>query len=319
MKSAIIGLGMIGSVHTKVLRELFGEPYAVCDVIEEKFSEYPNSLHYTDYKAMLDEARPDVVHICTPHYLHAEMIIECLKRDINVLCEKPLCISKAEINAVLEAEKKSSAKLGICMQNRYNAPNVYVKDYLSDKQIISATGNVVWHRGEKYYNSAAWRGKWATEGGGVLINQALHTLDLMQWINGMPEYVTASVSNLTLDGIIEVEDTAVALYSGNSEFSFFATVGSNKDFNVEMTIRTADETIKVFTNSVMINEKIISFDKDDSVYGKLCYGSGHKRLVEDFYDCIATGKDFEINGEEASKVVRLILGVYASQGKKVLL
>ena len=319
MKSAVIGLGSIGSVHVRVLRELFGEPAAVCDVNEEKFALCPESVHYTDYKKMLDEAHPDIVHICTPHHLHAEMIIECLKRDINVLCEKPLCISRNEINRVLEAEKRSSAKLGICLQNRYNAPNAYVKDYLSDKQILSATGNVVWRRGEKYYNSAAWRGQWATEGGGVMINQALHTLDLLQWIGGMPTNVTAMTSNLTLGDIIEVEDTAVALYSGDANFSFFATVGSNKDFDVEMTFKTADETIKVLTDSVIINGESISFDKDDAVYGKLCYGSGHKRLISDFYDCVENGREFAIDGAEGSKVVRLILGAYESKGEKIKL
>ena len=166
MRNAIIGLGSIGRVHAKVVRELYGEPTAVCDVDTEKFSDYAESAQYTDYRVMLEEARPEVVHICTPHYLHAEMIIECLKRDINVLCEKPMCMKKEEIDAVLEAEKNSSAKLGICLQNRYNAPNAYVKDYLADKEILAATGNVVWHRGAAYYNSGAWRGKWATEGGG---------------------------------------------------------------------------------------------------------------------------------------------------------
>lgn len=319
MKSAIIGLGTIGSVHAKVIRELFGEPYAVCDVIEDKLSSFTDSLCFTNYKDMLDNAPLDVVHICTPHYLHAKMIVECLKRNINVICEKPVCISNAEIDMILEAEKTSSARLGVCLQNRYNAPNAYAKDYLSDKQIISATGNVVWKRGEKYYNSAEWRGKWATEGGGVMINQALHTLDLLQWISGMPEYVTASTSNLTLDNVIEVEDTAVALYSGGSDFSFFATVGSNKDFEVEMTFKTADETVKVLTNSVIVNGKTLSFDKDDAIYGKLCYGSGHKRLIADFYDCIENDKSFAINGKEGAKVVKLILGAYKSKGKKVKL
>lgn len=317
MKNAIIGLGMIGSVHTKVIRELFGEPTAVCDINREKLLLCPESLRYTDYKSMLDEAQPEVVHICTPHHLHAEMIIECLKRDINVLCEKPLCINQGEIDAILEAEKHSSAQLGVCLQNRYNAPNAYVKDYLSDKQILSATGNVIWHRGEKYYNSAAWRGKWATEGGGVLINQALHTLDLMQWICGMPDAVTATISNLTLSDTIEVEDTAFALYSGGSEFSFFATVGSAKDFDVEMTFKTADETIKVMKEEVIINGKSITFEKNETVYGKLCYGSGHKRLIADFYECIEIGGNFAINGTEAAKVVKLIRGAYESKGKKV--
>lgn len=317
MKNAIIGLGMIGSVHTKVARELFGEPTSVCDIAPERLSLCPGAIHYTDYKKMLDEVRPDVVHICTPHYMHSEMIIECLNRGINVLCEKPLCINQDEIDAILEAENRSSAQLGVCLQNRYNAPNAYVKDYLSDKQILAATGNVIWHRGEKYYNSAEWRGKWATEGGGVLINQALHTLDLMQWICGMPSEVTASIFNLTLNGTIEVEDTAVALYSGGSEFSFFATVGSAKDFDVEMTFKTADETIKVMKDEVIINGKSITFEKNETVYGKLCYGSGHKRLIADFYECVESGRKFAVNGVEAAKVVKLIRGAYESDGKKI--
>ena len=317
MKSAIIGLGSIGSVHLKVLRELFGEPQAVCDVNKDKFSMCPDSLHYINYIEMLDEVHPDIVHICTPHYLHAEMIIECLKRDINVLCEKPMCMKRDEINAILEAEKSSKAQLGICLQNRYNASNAYIKDYLADKKIVATTGNVIWHRDEKYYRSGAWRGKWNTEGGGVLINQALHTLDLVQWFTGMPEYVTANIANMTLKDEIEVEDTAFAIYSGNTDFTFFATLGSKKDFDVEINVRTEEEKIKVLVNSVIINDKTISFTTDDAIYGKLCYGSGHKRLIADFYDCISTNKPFAINGSEGAKVVKLILGAYASKGEKI--
>jgi len=317
MKNAIIGLGSIGRVHTKVVRELFGNPTAVCDIDTDKFADHADSTQYTDYKMMLDEVCPDVVHVCTPHYLHAEMIIECLRRDINVLCEKPMCIKREEIAEILAAEKASSAKLGICLQNRYNAPNAYVKDYMADKEILSATGNVVWHRDAAYYNSGAWRGKWATEGGGVLINQALHTLDLLQWISGMPESVTATVDNLTLKDEIEVEDTAFALYSGGAEFSFFATLGSRKDFGVEMTFRTKESTVKVLTDSVMINGETVSFEKNDSVYGKLCYGTGHKRLIEDFYNCVLNGKPFAIDGSEGAKVIKLILGVYESKGNKI--
>ena len=317
MKSAIIGLGSIGSVHLKVLRELFGEPAAVCDIDNSKFSACPGSSHFTDYKAMLDEANPDVVHICTPHYLHAKMIVECLKRDTNVLCEKPMCMKREEIDIILNAEKNSKAKLGICLQNRYNAPNVYAKDYLIDKKILSATANVIWHRDEKYYRSGSWRGKWATEGGGVMINQALHTLDLVQWIYGMPEYVVASIANMTLRNEIEVEDTAFAKYSGGSDFTFFATVGSNKDFDVELNFRTDTERIKILRNSVMINDEVITFSTDDILYGKLCYGSGHKRLITDFYDCISADKEFAINGSEGANVVKLILSAYESKGEKI--
>lgn len=317
MKSAIIGLGSIGSVHLKVLRELYGEPAAVCDIDERKLSDCSGSSCFTDYITMLDEVRPNVVHICTPHFLHAQMIVECLKRDINVLCEKPMCMKQEEIDIVLQAERQSKARLGICLQNRYNAPNVYARNYLSNKNIVSATANVIWHRDEKYYRSGSWRGKWATEGGGVLINQALHTLDLVQWISGMPEYVIANIANMTLRDEIEVEDTAFAKYSGGSEFTFFATVGSNKDFDVELSFRTDNEKIKILRNSVIINDEVISFSPDDSLYGKLCYGSGHKRLIADFYKCVESGEAFAVNGTEGAKVVKLILGAYESKGEKI--
>ncbi len=100
MKTAIIGLGVIGDVHLEVLRSQNKNIVAVCDIDESKFSKCEEALHYKDYKKMLDEVKPDVVHICTPHYLHAEMIIYALNNNINVLAEKPLCISFEEIEAI---------------------------------------------------------------------------------------------------------------------------------------------------------------------------------------------------------------------------
>ena len=101
MKIAVIGLGVIGAVHMQVLSEMEKDVVAVCDVNESKFSAYPNAKAYTDYKKMIDEIVPDVVHICTPHYLHAEMVVYALDKGVNVLCEKPLCISRDEIEQIL--------------------------------------------------------------------------------------------------------------------------------------------------------------------------------------------------------------------------
>ena len=320
MKVAVVGLGVIGAVHAEILRKR-GDLYAVCDVDESKLSAY-DAVKETDYIRLLDEVKPEAVHICTPHYLHADMVIEALKRNIHVLCEKPLCICEEDIVRILEAERASSATLGVCLQNRYNASNVYAKEYLADKKILAGDALVAWRRTAGYYASAPWRGKWATEGGGVLINQSLHTLDLLQWLCGMPKALTASVSNLTLQKEIEVEDTATLLMEGDSPLNFFATIGSGRDLPVELTVwaETAEgkrETIKVMPNYVVIDEKIVSFEAlAPSKYGKVCYGSGHEPLIAHFYDCIAEGKPFPINGEEGAKVVRLILAAYRSKNNK---
>lgn len=317
MKTAIVGLGVIGKVHISVLRELNSEIVAVCDCDEDKLKEYSEYATYLEYENMLDEVAPDVVHICTPHYLHTEMILAALKRNINVLCEKPMCIKEEDIALILEAEKVSKAQLGICFQNRYSLENVYAKEYVQDKKIIGATGIVAWRRNKEYYNSAGWRGKWETEGGGVLINQAIHTLDLLQWFCGMPKEVYASISNLTLTDTIEVEDTATVICrkEDGTGFNLFATNASNVVFPVELILRTETQTVRVVANRVMIDNEVIELKSENKVYGKKSYGSGHKSLIKDFYDCVQSGRAFSIDGTEGAKSIRILSKVYKDKNQ----
>ena len=315
MRSAIIGYGNIAKLHAQVLAAQGMEIVAVCDCNEYALQNAPGARHYTDYVQMLDTEQIDVVHICTPHYLHAQMIIDALNRDINVLCEKPLCIKEEDIPRILEAEKSSHAQLGVCHQNRYNAANLAVKAYLQDKKNVCGTASVTWHRDAAYYASGAWRGKWDTEGGGVLINQALHTLDLAQWFVGMPEQLRASISCLTLSDEIEVEDTAVILAGEpNRGFTFYATNGGVTDCPVELTLCADGEWIKVMPKDVLYGNRHEHYEEGALALGKACYGSSHGALIADFYDCVKTGRQFAIDGKEAAKVVRLVLAAYRSQG-----
>ena len=315
MKTAIIGLGVIGKVHYQVLQELSNAPIAICDVDESKMEGYVGA-RFTDYRKMIDEIKPDVVHICTPHYLHAEMIVYALERNVNVLCEKPLCISREQIEQVLSAEKNSQAILGVCHQNRYLPSNTFAKQYIEDKKLLSGYGTVVWKRDKAYYDSAEWRGKWKTEGGGVLINQALHTLDLLQWISGFPSKVSASVNTLNLSDVIEVEDSAIAVYYGDVQTVFTASTAGGADFPVELVFRTDTDLIRVYGDQVFINGKQYEF-KEQPFFGKKVYGSGHKGLISHFYECVCAKQKFWINGEEGSKVVRMILGAYESNAQKI--
>ncbi len=319
MKIAIIGLGVIGKVHAEALSMLGTPASALCDVdvtraetVKSRFA--PDAVIYDDWKKMLSEYKPDSVHICTPHYQHAEMIIEALKQNINVLCEKPLCISEDDVIAILEAEKESKATLGVCHQNRYNTVNVFLKDYLADKKIVGAHGSVIWHRTEEYYHSANWRGHKNTEGGGVMINQALHTLDLLIWLCGESHSIAAVDANLTLKNTIEVEDTISIFCSGEVDYFFNATVGAPVSFPVELNFKLDNgEHILALPNTVLINGKVVATEENIHALGKDCYGNGHVRLMKDYYDCLANGKPFAINGREAAKVVRTILKAYESK------
>ena len=318
MRAALIGYGSIGRVHARIIPG-YGTLEAVCDVDPVALAAAPDARKFTDYREMLDTVKPDVVHICTPHYLHAEMVIEALGRGINVLCEKPLCICAEDIPRILEAERNSTAQLAVCHQNRYNSANLFVKELLAGKRVECAVGQVTWHRDAAYYASGAWRGRWNTEGGGVLINQALHTFDLMQWFCGMPETLRATVSTLTLKDEIEVEDTATVLCSGKDggSFTFYATNGSVKDCPVELTLRADGEWIKLMPRYAVVGGALTSFEEKRHTYGKECYGSGHEALIADFSDCLRTGRKFAIDGAEGAKVIRMILAVYRSGGETV--
>ena len=323
MKTAIIGLGVIGKVHAQVLKEQQVNVVALCDIKEERSQMigeryFPDAQIYGNYVDMLDKEQIDIVHICTPHWLHAEMVIACLQRDINVFCEKPLCINEKEIEAIIQAEKLSNAQLGVCLQNRYNPANQYVKKYLKTEEILNGYGTVLWNRDKEYYASGTWRGKWATEGGGVMINQALHTLDLLQWFFDGSNFVVASTENFTLKDCIEVEDSAMAIFEKeNKKFTFFATNGCGADYPVEMTLQTKKGWIKVFPDKVLHGDEIVCFDKKNKILSKGCYGTGHETIIADFYRCIQEKKAFWINGKEASKVIKMILAMYKSQGKQV--
>ena len=318
MKTAIVGMGVIGSVHFDVLKTVNdAELVALCDVDLARLEAFDGVNKYDNYDKLLESEELDVVHICTPHYLHADMIIKALDKNVNVLCEKPLCIKEEDIDRILQAEKRSKAKLGICHQNRYNSVNSFVKEYLKDKEIVGAHAHMVWKRTADYYNSADWRGKWDSEGGGVLINQALHTLDLLIWFLGEPENISANISNHSLKGVIEVEDTANIIAKGNANFTFFATNASSYSLPVLVNIATKDEQILVYENRVIIGEKEYDFVKDTRVYGKCCYGTGHAGVFKDFYQAISENKDFWINGEEASKVIKVIFETY-HQGRENL-
>lgn len=317
MKSAIIGLGVIGKVHYDVLKSQNADIVALCDIDESVLQKYDGVKKYTDYKTMLDCEDIDVVHICTPHYLHADMAIYALDKNVNVLCEKPLCIKIEDIDRIIDAERRSKAMLGVCLQNRYNNSSRYVKQLLDGKKVDFAFGNVSWHRDEVYYRSGEWRGKWATEGGGVMINQAIHTLDLMQWICGAPESVCANVYNYSLKDVIEVEDTAIALFKGNTDFEFFATNTAKSDLPIEIRFMSEGKIITLYPDEVLIDGEVADIRKGESWYGKLSYGNGHEKLIAHFYDCVAKNEKFPIDATEGAKCVREVLASYESNGKEV--
>ncbi len=325
MRIAVIGCGAICPNHIRAIQSTENEICALCDIlpdaakaIAERF-ELGELPIYTDYKEMLDCEKPDVVHICTPHYLHPEMCVEALKRDINVLCEKPIAISYEGIDMIREALKATKAQLGVSFQNRYETPFKRLKELTADG-VKSAHGTVVWKRGADYYNSAEWRGTWEYEGGGVMINQAIHTLDMLMYNCGMPKSVIAHVSTDTHGDFIEVEDTASARFEcdNGNVFHIFATNTANDTTSARIEVKLTSGKVVIVTANMLIHGDELEFVKGKSgPTDKAVWGNGHTALITHFYECVDSGEHFPIDLEEASKAVRMILAMYASNGKKI--
>lgn len=327
MKIGIIGIGQISKNHIQAIKEIGHEIVALCDIERNRCEAACETFGlsaaiYTDYVKMLDEAALDAVHICTPHHLHTPMCCEALKRSIHVLCEKPLAISQEQLDTLGSAVAASSATIGVCHQNRYNAPVAYAKKLLADDEITAAAGSLLWARGKKYYDSGEWRGRWDTEGGGVMINQALHTLDLLQWFCGYPTSVKAHVANDSLEGIIEVEDTAHARFTlpNGSNFIIDATNAAAANFPVNIMLHTKQHSVLISgTKTVLVDGELVPTTEAQAAVGKAEWGTGHFMLIRDFYDCIANNRPFPLDFDEGSRVVRMILKMYESNGKELSL
>ena len=323
---ALIGCGSISGNHLGGILDAGQTVCALCDIVPEQATraaekfDLPQAKIYTDYVEMLDGEKPDIVHICTPHDLHAPMAIAALERGINVLCEKPLCISMEQLCALREAEKRSTAQLGVCHQNRWKPSMVALREMAQDG-VLGAFGSVVWDRDEAYYRSGAWRGTWAHEGGGVMINQALHTLDILQWICGMPTHVTARTELWRLKDVIEVEDTATARFEcdGGLPINFFATTAAGASLPISVQLKLADKRNVCSQNRfLLVNDQPIDIPvKAKPLAGKEVWGTEHAELIGEFYRCLCENEHFPIDVEEGGKVIRLILSMYASNGERI--
>lgn len=324
MRVGIIGIGAIAPLHIRALLNCGEDIVALCDIdtnrCEQAKIEFGlDAAVYSDFESMLDTERLDVVHVCTPHYLHARMICASLDRGINVLSEKPLAISEEQLSQIEDAVKSSSAQLGICFQNRYNDSVLYIKEYFKDRPITSAYANLTWCRDEQYYSTGAWRGTKAYEGGGVMINQAIHALDILQWFCGMPKTVLAHVSNNSLKNTIEVEDTAFGIFSleNGGNFVVHATNAAKYSFPVYMSFNSGTDVIELSADNLIVNGQFITKENGAPIFGKTEWGSGHAILIKEYYRCLHQNEKFPVDFYQAKNAVKLILKMYASNGNNI--
>lgn len=324
--TAIIGCGAIFPVHADAIMNTdTAKLLVVADIDEKKAKDAAEkySCAYTlDYTEILNNPEVQVVHLCTPHYLHGLMAKAFMLAGKHVLTEKPMGINLPECLVLNEISQTTRCSLGVCLQNRYHDTAIKMKELTGSGnmgRILGARAFVTWMRDNAYYQNSPWRGSWEKEGGSLLMNQAIHTLDLLQWLLGEVESVKGSTTSHHLSDIIETEDTAeaVMVFHSGARALFYGSNAYVTDAPVHIEV-VCEEGSLILNGDLTVKWKngLTEIFKDAPPSGyKSYWGTGHKALVRDFYNCIRNGLPFPVNGVEGSKAIRIIQEIY-HQGLK---
>jgi UDP-N-acetyl-2-amino-2-deoxyglucuronate dehydrogenase len=333
----IIGCGVISTSHAKAIKAAKGAKLlAVCDIIEEKAQklaeEYEVPHYFKDYNKMLELEDLDVVCICTPSGMHSDHTVLAARAGKHVLCEKPLDITKEKMDIMIEECRKHNVKLGGVFQRRTGRNAQEIKAALERGELgklVLGDAYLKYYRSQEYYDSAGWRGTWELDGGGALMNQGVHGIDLLQWFMGGAKKVFAKAG--TLARKIEVEDTAVILLEfENGAFgviegttSVYPAQSTRVEIHGELGTIILEETEVKKWELIGGKDRAADFAAEEHAGGAsdptAISSTGHQFLVEDMMEAIKLDRDPFIPGEEARKSVDLILAIYESSrtGKEI--
>lgn len=326
----IIGCGRIFPMHALPVDEREDlNLVAVCDIKEDRAKQAADRhdcKYYTDYDKMFEQEDLDAIQICLPHHLHAPVTIEAAKRNIHVLTEKPMSITLEDAEEMVDAVKENNVTLGVIFQNRYNQSSQLIKNMLDNGDlghVKAAKISLTWDRSDDYYKSSDWKGTWEKEGGGVIIDQAIHTLDIVNWfVNDNIDYIDATIANRAHD-FIEVEDTAegVIKYKSGTVTAFHTINYYSYDAPVEVEMHCENGLVKMVGDSATVtlnNGHSFTADNDpDKTFeydagAKSYWGVNHVIQIDNFYDSIKAGQQPDITGEEALKTQKMITAIYES-------
>lgn len=321
----VVGCGGIAQVHGAVLQHLEGVELVACaDIRPERaqaFAENFGGKAYDSMEAMLEGEQLDAVHLCTPHYLHTPMAKLAVEHGLHVFTEKPPVINREQWEQFQELEK-APVRVGVCFQNRYNRSVGLMKDVLRSGKagkVLGARAFVTWHREAPYYTESGWRGALDTEGGGVLINQSVHTLDLLGQFLGRADRVEAVMANHHLKNVIQVEDMMEAyLQFGEASALFYATTAYCADSPVLVEVVCEKATLRMEEQEVTLTWKDgtkehfqLAAPKSPAT-GKAYWGASHGLCIADFYHCVRKNQPFRNDIPGIRDTVELMLAMYES-------
>jgi predicted dehydrogenase len=281
----------------------------------------------TRFEALLARSDVDAVCLCTPSGLHAEQALAAARAGKHLLVEKPMALSLADADAMIGACRDAGVRLGVALQRRSDPATRELHAAIRAGELgrmVLGTASVPYFRPQSYYESAAWRGTWALDGGGALMNQGIHLVDLLLWLMG-GEAVVVGASGAALEHAIEVEDCVVAAlrFSSGARGALVATTAAAPGFPHRV------EVYGTRGGAQIEGDSVARWEGSTPRPGSLASGSaeagagssptgigvtGHRRLVQDFTEAIREGREPLVSGEEGRRSLALVLAVYEAAG-----
>jgi predicted dehydrogenase len=326
LRFGIIGCGRIAPRHADSLRDLDATVVSFADVIESRAAKFAKDFGATicgDYRRILADKTIDVVNICTPSGMHADMTVAALDAGKHVIVEKPIALTLADADRMLAAAKRNQRKLCVVLQNRYNPPMLEIRRVVDEGRLgklLLGNATVRWYRPQEYYEDG-WHGTWSMDGG-ALMNQSIHHIDALQWLMGDVESVFAYTA--TLAHTMEAEDTGVAVLRFKSG-AIGSIEGSTITYpeNLEGSVAIFGEHGSLKVGGTALNRKIFwkigdaleherEILKREEVDPTSVYGQSHKAVLADMIDAVVNDREPRTHGHEARKSLALVLALYES-------
>lgn len=346
LRLAIVGLGNMGSAH--MMNILTGkvpnvELTAVCDIRPDRLAlaeeKAPEVARYLQFDELIASGKADALLIATPHYFHPPMAIAAFEAGLHVLTEKPAGVRVSDVARMIDAADRSGKVFGIMFNQRtgelFQKARVMVQEGTLGKPRRLTWIITNWYRTDAYYQSGDWRGSYSGEGGGVLLNQAPHNLDLMQWIFGMPNTLSASCTSGKYHDV-EVEDEAILTmeYENGATAQFITTTGEYPGTNrLEIVgdrgkivlegglLRHWDNGFSTAEHSKTADTASCGIKPVYTEYKASAPERGHAGVLTDFAKAILSGTPLVADGREGIRMLSLANAAYLStwEGRKVAL
>jgi predicted dehydrogenase len=339
LRVGIVGCGNIADNHFQSLTALPDvEVVGVADVDGARARSFADDRDIpaavTSVAGLL-ELGVQAVTVCTPHPTHEAVVVAAARAGVHVLCEKPVAVDVAAARRMMAAAEQHHIILGTVFQRRYWPAAQNIRAAIDDGRLgtpMLGHCQVLLHRGADYYNSAAWRGTWAADGGGVLMTQAVHYIDLLQWFMGDPVEVSAKAGAFVLSDEIEVEDTAAALitFASGAIATLSATVTAAPSLGARITITgSGGGTVSLAEypeGSDAVNDVWTLLPNPRVTSGFTCGLAAdipvtdvnaallplHRQQVADFVDAVRTGRPPAVTGLQAVNSLLIVQAVYES-------